>query len=154
MTYEAILEASAALLRGQVLRGAEAERTGTGAWGVVDCSKALGAFDARSDAWNGSDGIPHRMSQEDAETWARRLSGSSHFGTIYCALEIPEKPRLVMAGRHCEATDPRLSFECVDWSNGAPDVVAVGSAFDAAAAFVALLGERLTYAAIYSQEAG
>lgn len=155
MTYEAALEAAVALLRGQVLRGVEADAgAGEGAWGVISCRDALGAFDARSDAWCGRDGIPHRYpSREEAELFARRMTGSSHDDTGYQALEIPSKPRLVMAGRHCAATEPALLFECVDWTNGPGDVVAVGSAFDAAQAFVALMGDRLTYAAVYAPEA-
>lgn len=155
MTHEAVFEAAVALLAGKVLRGVEADAgAGEGAWGVISCRAALGAFDARSDAWCGRDGIPHRYaSREEAELRARRLTGSSHDDAGYQALEIPSKPRLVMAGRHCSATEPRLVFECVDWTNGPGDVVAVGSAFDAARAFVLLMGERLTYAAVYAPEA-
>lgn len=154
MTYEAVFEAAVALLSGRVLRGSEADAgAGEGAWGVISCREALGAFDARSDAWCGRDGIPHRYpSREEAELHARRMTGSSYDDTGYQALQIPSKPRLVMAGRHCSATEPRLLFECVDWTNGPGDVVAVGSAFDAARAFVALMGERLTYAAVYGDQ--
>lgn len=151
--YGAVLEASVALLRGQVLRGSEAERSGNDAWGIVDCSLALGAFDARSEAWCGSDGIPHRYTREEAEARARRLTGSQHEGEGYAALEIPTKPRLVMAGRHCAAGLDALLFECVDWTNGPAVIVVVGSAFDAADAFVALMGERLAYTAVYGTEA-
>lgn len=154
MSYQAIFEASVALLSGKVLRGAEAEAgRGEGAWGIVSCEQALGAFDARSEAWCGRDGIPHRYpSREEAELHARRLTGSSYADYGYQAMEIPERPRLVLAGRHCLATGEGLLFECVDWSDGPPNVVALGAAFDAAEAFVALMGERLTYAAVYSGE--
>ena len=151
-TYEVIFEASVALLAGKLLRGVESQRSGSESWGVIDCDMALGAFDARSDAWCGSDGIPHRYTREEAELRARRLSGSSHDGTAYCALEIPERPRVVMAGRRCSVTGEALDFECVDWTNGPADVVTSGSAFDVAQAFVALMGDRLTYAAIYAEE--
>lgn len=154
MTYEAAFEAAAALLRGQVLRGAEADAgAGEGAWGVIDCRHALDAFNARSDAWCGRDGIPRRWSTyAEADKWARGMTGSQYEGEGYQALEIPSKPRIVLAGRHCAATEPGLLFECVDWTNGPGDVVAVGSAFDAAQAFVSLMGERLTYAAVYGDQ--
>lgn len=154
-TYDAVFEAAVALLAGRVLRGAEAERSGEGAWGVIDCNHALGAFDARSGHWveRCNDGFPARFSREEAEEIARKKTGSAYEGHAgYSAVEIPERPRLVMAGRHCSATEPGLLFECVDWSNGPGEVVAVGSAFDAAASFVALAGERLTYAAVYGDE--
>jgi hypothetical protein len=153
-TYQTIHDVAVALLTGRVLRGAEltGDPEATGAWGVIHCDQALGAFDARSDAWCGKDGIPHRFTREEAELRARRLSGSSHDGSAYSALEIPSKPRIIIAGRHCSATDGSLRFECVDWSTGPADVVAVGDAFDAAAAFVALLGERLSIAALYGEE--
>lgn len=153
-TFQVVFEASVALLSGKVLRGAEAEEgRGEGAWGIVSCEQALGAFDARSEAWCGRDGIPQRYpSREEAELYARRLTGSSYADYGYQAMEIPGRPRLVMAGRHCSATSAGLQFECVDWSDGPASVIAVGSAFDAAQAFVALMGERLTYAALYSGE--
>lgn len=153
-TYDAIYEVSVALLRGRILRASEVERSGEGAWGVIDCNHALGAFSAQSGAWieRCNDGVPARFSREEAEEIARRRTGSTYEGHAgYSAVEIPGRPRLVMAGRHCSATE-RLLFECVDWTNGPGDVVAVGSAFDAAAALVALIGERLTYAAVYSTE--
>ena len=154
-TYEAVHEVAVALLRGRVLRGVEADAgRGDGAWGIIDCSQALGAFDARSDAWCGRDRIPNRFTREEAERRARAMTGSSHEDTGYQALEIPSRPRVVMAGRHCSATDDRLQFECVDWTNGPGDVVTVGDAFDAARAFVALIGERLSYAAVYSGDDG
>jgi hypothetical protein len=154
VTYEAIFEASVALLAGKVLRGEEA--AGNGSWGVIDCNHALGAFNARSGHWveRCNEGYPARFSREEAEETARKLTGSAYEGHAgYSAVEIPERPRLVMAGRHCSATEAGLLFECVDWSDGPADVVAVGSAFEAAAAFVALMGERLTYAAVYAPEA-
>jgi hypothetical protein len=148
-SYPAVFDAAVALLTGRVLRGCEADAgRGEGAWGVLSCRGALGAFDARSDAWCGRDGIPHRYSREEAEDRARRMSGSSYDDSGYAALEIPSKPRLVMAGRHCSAVGDSLCFECVDWTDGPANVVTVGSAYDAAAAFVALMGERLTYAAL------
>ena len=149
-TYQITFQVSAALLAGKVLRADEP--VGDGAWGIVDCSLALGAFDARSEAWCGRDGIPHRYTREEAEARARRMTGSQHEGEGYAALEIPARPRSVQAGRHCSAVDPALAFECVDYTNGPGDVVAAGSAFDAARAFVSLVGERLAYAAIYQQE--
>jgi hypothetical protein len=154
VTYQTVHEVAVALLAGRALRGAEltGDPEATGAWGVIHCDQALGAFDARSDAWCGRDGIPHRFTREEAELRARRLSGSSHDGSAYSALEIPSKPRIIIAGRHCLATDDSLRFECVDWSSGPGEPVAVGDAFDAAAAFVALLGERLTIAALYGNE--
>ena len=154
-TYEAIFEAAVALIGGRVLRAAEVDvgHGDGGAWGVISCRDALGAFDARSDAWCGRDGIPHRYaSREEAELHARRMTGSSYDDTGYQALEIPSKPRLVMGGRHCSASTELLLFECVDWTNGPADVATVGSAFDAAQSFVALVGERLTYAAIYHDD--
>jgi hypothetical protein len=151
VSYATVFDAAAALFSGRILRGSEADAgRGDGAWGVISCDEALGAFDARSDAWCGRDGTPHRMSREEAELRARRLSGSSHDGAAYCALEIPSKPRLVMAGRHCSAISDQLTFECVDWTNGPGEIVAVGDAYDVAAAFVAMMGEQLTYAALYS----
>jgi hypothetical protein len=150
-SYSAVFDAAVALLAGRVLRGSEVEdgRGEGGAWGVVSCNQALGAFDPRSEAWCGRDGIPHRWdTYEAAAKWARGMTGSSYEGNAYEAMEIPSKPRMVIAGRHCSAVDDSLSFECVDWTNGPGDLVVVGSAYDAAAAFVALLGERITHAAL------
>jgi hypothetical protein len=147
---QTVHEVAVALLAGRVLRATEQD---DGAWGVIHCDMAIGAFDARSDAWCGSDGIPHRYTREEAELRARRLSGSSHDGSAYSALELPSKPRIVAAGRHCSATDETLRFECVDWSDGPGNPVVVGDAFDAAFAFVSLLGERLSLAALYSEAA-
>jgi hypothetical protein len=145
--YQTVHDVAVALLAGRALRGGD-DSEATGDWGVIHCDMALGAFDARSDAWCGQDGIPHRFTREEAEERARRLSGSSHDGSAYAALEIPSKPRIVMVGRHCSATDVALRFECVDWTNGPAELVVAGDAFDVASVFVSLLGERLSIAAL------
>lgn len=145
-SYAITFEVAVALLRGDILRGGEV--ASGKAWGIIDTTLALGAFDARSDAWcSDRDGIPHRYTLEEAEARARRLTGSSHDGRTYCALEIPERARQAAAGRHCAALGS-LQFECVDWSNGPARELAVGAAFDAAIAFVGFVGEREAHAAL------
>lgn len=137
---DTVFDVAAAILTGAILHAtADADK----AWGVICCGEALGAFDARSDAWCGRDGVPHRYTFEEAEDRARRMSGSSHDGTAYSALEIPSKPTRATVGQCARAgLPPGSSFACVDWTSGPGEPVECSddSAFGAASAFIDLVG--------------
>lgn len=149
--FDAVFDVCVALQRGETLRGGQ--EPGAPAWGIIDCEQALGAFDARSPAWHSDvDGVPHRFTREEAEDRARRLNGSSWDGRVCAALELPERPRSATVGTYHRATDTELQFACLDWSNGGTDI-AIGSAFDAAYAFVGFVGERAAYRAVIVAEA-
>jgi len=138
--FNAVCEVAAAVSMRAILHAsADTEN----AWGVLCCGQALAAFDPRSDAWVGRDGIPARFTFEEAELRARRLSGSSFDGTAYAALEIPSKPIRATVGPMAEAgAVPGSRFACIDWTSGPGTEIEAGdaSAFGAAVAFVELVG--------------
>ncbi len=137
---DAVFEVSVALLCGAILH---ANADGEKSWGVISCRDALGAFDPRSEAWCGRDGVPHRFTFDEAEARARRMTGSSHDGESYSALEIPSRPIRATVGPFAVAgSPPGSAFACLTWGTGPGDVIETGdnSAFGAACAFVDLVG--------------
>lgn len=147
-TFETVFAIAAALTAGRTLNATAASLGGK--WGVVCCRDALGAFDAKSDAWCGHGDDRSFPSREDAEQWARRASGSSYDGAGYEALEIPILPALaVTVGPILCAVGP-VAFGCIDWSAGPAFEIETGdaSAFGAAVAFIERVGHDRAEAAL------
>lgn len=146
--FDTVFEVAVALTRGRVLNAAVASLGGK--WGVVRCADALGAFDARSEAWCGRGDDRSFPSREDAELWARRMSGSSFDDSAYEALEIPVAPaRAATVGPIRQAVGP-VTLRCIDWSSG-PGVEIEGgddSAFGAAIAFIGMVGHEVAARAV------
>ena len=148
--FDAVFDIAVALSKGLTLNSTVPNLGGE--WGVVSCRDALGAFDAKSDAWVGQGDARGFPSREAAEEWARRASGSSYDGMGNEALEIPFVPAVsATVGPIHRAVGP-VSFGCIDWSVGPGVEIETGddSAFGAAVAFIALVGHE---AAIESLEA-
>lgn len=171
---DAIEAVAVALLRGAILRVMPAPDE---AWGVIDTRHALVALlgDLTSDGWvrgTGPDSPAKRFSREDAETCARRLTGSSACGTVYEAVEMPPATRATVGHFAVAGEEPGSRFACVDWTSGPGEVVvpeqhvpranAWGfldddyeddwSAFGAALAFVRLVGARAAFDAVAASE--
>ncbi len=167
-----ISDVAAVILRGEILQ-AGTDSDDAKQFGVVHTLRALDVFDATADGWCGRDGIPHRWTEEEAEKFARGMSGSSHDGTAYAAMRIPTRPIRATVGPFAVAgQEPGSRFACIDWTSGPGLVVEVAhavpyidpslgpdhlyeddySAFGAALAFVRLVGERAAYGAIAAKE--
>lgn len=148
--FDTVFAVAAALTLGRTLNATAASLGGKR--GVVCCREALGAFDAKSDAWvlsNGRD-IARWDSYEDAAENARRRSGGSHDDFGYEALEIPALPALaVTVGPILCAVGP-VTFGCIDWSTGPAVEIETGdtSAFGAAVAFIERVGHDRAEAAL------
>lgn len=146
--FDTVFEVAAALTLGRVLNATAANLGGN--WGVVRCADALGAFDARSEAWCGKGDDRSFPSREDAELWARRMSGSSWDAAAYEALEIPVVPALAITVGPIHCAIGPVAFGCIDWSSGPGVAIETGdeSAFGAACAFIDRVGHQRALAAL------